>query len=117
MTDTFTDASVNEHVGRRIRRRRRLMGLTQAQLALKLGVRFQQIQKYECGANRVSAGRLWLIAQSLETPVSYFYQDLGPTGVKEDDVTRSAQQLLAGFAKLSPTTQGRLVSLVESLTE
>ena len=68
---------VDLHLGRRLRRRRRLLGLTQQQLAQVVGVRFQQIQKYECGANRISAARLWRIAAALEVPVGYFYEGLG----------------------------------------
>jgi transcriptional regulator with XRE-family HTH domain len=67
---------IDFHLGRRMRRRRRLMGLTQQQLAESCGVRFQQIQKYECGANRVSAARLWRIASALEVPVGYFFEGL-----------------------------------------
>jgi transcriptional regulator with XRE-family HTH domain len=67
---------IDFHLGKRMRRRRRLLGLTQHQLAESCGVRFQQIQKYECGANRVSAARLWRIAGALEVPVSYFFEGL-----------------------------------------
>ena len=70
-------ADIDLHLGRRLRRRRRLLGLTQQQLAVQVGVRFQQIQKYECGANRISAARLWELAEALETQVSYFYDGLG----------------------------------------
>ena len=56
--------TIDEHLGRRLRRRRRLLGLTQHQLASACGVRFQQIQKYECAANRMSAARLWQLADS-----------------------------------------------------
>jgi transcriptional regulator with XRE-family HTH domain len=69
-------ADIDLHLGRRLRRRRRLLGLTQQQLAVQVGVRFQQIQKYECGANRISAARLWELAEALETPVTYFYDGL-----------------------------------------
>ena len=57
---------IDVHLGKRLRRRRRLLGLTQQQLAETVGVRFQQIQKYECGANRISAARLWQLAEALE---------------------------------------------------
>ena len=67
---------IDLHLGKRLRRRRRLLGLTQQQLALAVGIRFQQIQKYECGANRISAARLWQLAEALETPVSYFFDGL-----------------------------------------
>ncbi len=67
---------IDYHVGRRLRRRRRLMGYTQQSLAELVGVRFQQIQKYECGANRVSAARLFELAEALNIPVQYFYDGL-----------------------------------------
>src|SRR5579864_4805895 len=71
---------IDFHLGKRMRRRRRLLGLTQQELAQSCGVRFQQIQKYECGANRMSAARLWLIAEALGAPVSYFYEGLDMAG-------------------------------------
>src|SRR6478609_5460626 len=67
---------IDLHLGKRLRRRRRLLGLTQQQLATVVGIRFQQIQKYECGANRISAARLWQLAEALEVPVSYFYDGI-----------------------------------------
>ena len=67
---------IDLHLGKRLRRRRRLLGLTQQQLAMSVGVRFQQIQKYECGANRISAARLWQLSQALEVPTSYFYDGI-----------------------------------------
>jgi hypothetical protein len=67
---------IDVHLGGRVWRRRRLMGITQRQLASVCGVRFQQIQKYECGATRMTAGRLWQIAQALEVPVGYFYDGM-----------------------------------------
>lgn len=70
-------AEIDLHLGRRLRRRRRLLGLTQRQLGDRVGIRFQQIQKYECGANRISAARLWELAEALQTPVSYFYDGAG----------------------------------------
>ena len=67
---------VDVHVGKRIRHRRWLFGVTQQQLAETVGIKFQQIQKYETGANRVSASRLWDIAESLEVDVSFFFSGL-----------------------------------------
>ncbi|MGH1578409.1 helix-turn-helix domain-containing protein [Planktotalea sp.] len=64
---------VDVHVGKRIRHRRWLVGVTQQQLAEQVGIKFQQIQKYETGANRVSASRLWDIAEALEADVSFFF--------------------------------------------
>lgn len=67
---------IDYHVGKRLRRRRRLLGLTQQSLAEQVGIRFQQIQKYECGANRVSAARLFELSEALSVPVQYFYEGL-----------------------------------------
>ena len=74
---------VDRHVGAMIRERRIMVGLTQQQLAGLLGVTYQQTHKYEKGVNRVSAGRLFEIAQILEVPVGAFYEGLPPA---QDDV-------------------------------
>ena len=70
---------VDVHVGKRIRHRRWLVGMTQQQLAEKVGIKFQQIQKYETGMNRVSASRLWDIATALSITVSFFFEGLEET--------------------------------------
>ena len=67
---------VDVHVGQRIRQRRWLTGMTQQRLAELVGIKFQQIQKYETGANRVSASRLWDIAFALNVDVSHFFECL-----------------------------------------
>ena len=67
---------VDVHVGKRIRHRRWLVGMTQQQLAAKVGIKFQQIQKYATGANRVSASRLWDIADALDVQVSFFFEGM-----------------------------------------
>ena len=67
---------VDVHVGKRIRQRRWLAGMTQQKLAEIVGIKFQQIQKYETGANRVSASRLWDIADALEVEVAFFFDGL-----------------------------------------
>jgi transcriptional regulator with XRE-family HTH domain len=67
---------IDVHVGARIRHRRAVVGLNQTELALKVGVTFQSIQKYERGANRVSASRLQEIAGVLGVPVSHFFEGL-----------------------------------------
>ena len=71
---------VDVHVGKRVRHRRWMVGMTQQQLAEKVGIKFQQIQKYETGMNRVSASRLWDISEALEVPVSFFFD-----GIDEQD--------------------------------
>ena len=88
---------IDEHLGRKLRRRRRLLGLTQQQLAVVCGVRFQQIQKYECAANRMSAGRIWQLAKILDVPVGYFFEGLdGSAEAGAPHETDSSRQALAG---------------------
>lgn len=75
------------YVGSRVRMRRKMMGLSQEKLGDKLGITFQQIQKYEKGTNRVGASRLQAMAGALEVPISYFFPDsqAGSTsGMRED---------------------------------
>ncbi|HEX4260270.1 MAG TPA: helix-turn-helix transcriptional regulator [Acetobacteraceae bacterium] len=66
----------DRHVGTRIRERRVMLGLSQQQLAQMIGVTYQQAHKYERGLNRISAGRLYEIAQVLKVPVSWFFEGL-----------------------------------------
>jgi transcriptional regulator with XRE-family HTH domain len=68
--------TVDEHIGRQLLHRRRELGLTQSQLGVSIGVSLQQIQKYECAANRMSASRLWQLAEALDVPVTYFFEGL-----------------------------------------
>lgn len=65
---------IDLHVGNRVRQRRRLLGMTQQRLADAVRIRFQQIQKYESGANRISASRLWTLSKALDVPVAYFFE-------------------------------------------
>tara|TARA_B100001093_G_C26094304_1_gene704081 strand:+ start:100 stop:561 length:462 start_codon:yes stop_codon:yes gene_type:complete len=67
---------VDKHVGKRLKIRRSLLGLSQEKLAEAAGITFQQIQKYEHGTNRISAGRLFKFSEILQVPVGYFYEDL-----------------------------------------
>jgi len=75
-----TPHPVDVHVGQRIRARRILLGLSQEKLGHAVGLTFQQIQKYEKGANRVSASRLFQFAQTLCVPVSYFFDGFDDEG-------------------------------------
>ncbi|GGX50670.1 transcriptional regulator [Tateyamaria omphalii] len=75
---------VDVHVGKRIRQRRWLIGMTQQKLADMVGIKFQQIQKYETGANRVSASRLWDIGEAMGVPAAFFFEGL------KDDVSQIA---------------------------
>ena len=76
MAATKRFGKVDAHVGRRVRERRREIGMSQTKLGNALGIAFQQIQKYEVGANRVAAGRLWDIAKVLEVDVDYFFEGI-----------------------------------------
>jgi len=69
-------SDVDGHVGRRVRERRREIGISQDKLGNALKVSFQQVQKYEVGTNRVAAGRLWDIARILEVDVGYFFEGI-----------------------------------------
>ena len=114
---------IDLHLGRRLRRRRRLLGLTQQQLAAVVGVRFQQIQKYECGANRISAARLWQLAEALETPVSYFYDGLAEAVARDASEERAGEMfsrketldLIQAYYRLSERPRRRLLDLAKSL--
>lgn len=75
---------IDIHVGKRLRQRRCLLGLTQQKLATAVGIKFQQIQKYESGANRVSASRLWALANAMGVSVAYFFDELGGAGIIKD---------------------------------
>jgi transcriptional regulator with XRE-family HTH domain len=71
-----TPDSVDVHVGSRLRVRRSLLGLSQERLAESMGLTFQQVQKYERGINRISAGRLFQLSKILEVPITYFYEQI-----------------------------------------
>ena len=71
---------VDIHVGSRLKKRRSLMGISQEKLADAVGLTFQQVQKYERGANRVSASRLYQFSQILDVPVSFFYEGFNDSG-------------------------------------
>ena len=71
---------IDAHVGARVRLRRMLIGMSQEKLGELLGVTFQQVQKYEKGANRIGASRLYEISRVLEVPVQFFFDDLPEDG-------------------------------------
>ena len=117
---------IDAFLGRRLRRRRRLMGLTQQQLADSVGIRFQQIQKYECGANRISAARLWRLSEALEVPVGYFYEGLADgaerrvedrrtDGTRDVSGRKETQDLIRAYYQLDERPRRRLLDLARSL--
>lgn len=118
---------VDKHVGKKIRQRRWLVGMTQQQLAQAVGIKFQQIQKYETGANRVSASRLWDIAEALGVPVASFFDgvqdgaetqkpDTGdiPVDVMSD---REAMELVRSYYAIPVHQRRRLFELARVLSE
>lgn len=115
---------IDLHLGRKLRRRRKLLGLTQQELAGACGVRFQQIQKYECAANRMSAARLWQLAEVLEAPVSYFYEGLSEAqrqaheaaGDEPDVFSRKeTHELIRAYYALGERPRRRLLELAKAM--
>ncbi len=118
---------IDVYLGKRLRRRRRLLGLTQQQMATACGIRFQQIQKYECGANRISAARLWQLAEALEVPVGYFYDGLSEIVHQEpalegDDkgevfARKETLELIRAYYQLGERPRRQLLELAKSFNE
>lgn len=118
--------AVDVHVGKRIRHRRWMNGTTQQKLADAVGIKFQQIQKYETGMNRVSASRLWDIAHALDVPVTFFFQGLDqdqpaaesgsamPTDILAD---KEALELLRSYYAIPENQRRRLFDLARVLSE
>lgn len=96
---------VDVHVGNRVRLRRTLLGISQEKLGRELGLTFQQIQKYEKGANRVGASRLYQISQILDVPPSFFFDDM-PAHLKSE---------IPGLADSSETFEHQHLSKRETL--
>jgi transcriptional regulator with XRE-family HTH domain len=119
---------IDLHLGKRLRRRRRLLGLTQQQLATAVGIRFQQIQKYECGANRISAARLWQLSEALEVAVAYFYDGLSDAQSRNESAAanevrtgdgmlarKETMDLIKAYYQLEERPRRRLLDLAKSL--
>lgn len=131
---------VDIHVGARISARRKLLQLSQKELADRLGITFQQVQKYEKGMNRIGAGRLYSIAAILGVDISYFYSDVPAesyvklpeynkdfgVGFLNEDVTEpqfdpmdgtEATMLLKAFYALPPRSRNALLIMLTSLRD
>lgn len=117
---------VDVHVGKRIRQRRWLAGMTQQRLAELVGIKFQQIQKYETGANRVSASRLWDIADALDVDVSFFFDGLKSEDGSErsaatmpDDMMgdKEAMDLVRSYYAIPENQRRRLFELARVLSD
>ncbi|MEL6118513.1 MAG: helix-turn-helix transcriptional regulator [Pseudomonadota bacterium] len=118
---------VDVHVGKRIRHRRWLAGMTQQNLAESVGIKFQQIQKYETGANRVSASRLWDIADALDVNVGFFFEGLdqeaqveghsgegAPADILSD---KEALELIRSYYSIPENQRRRLFDLARVLSD
>jgi len=112
-------AGIDGHVGARIRERRIMLGLTQDQLAERIGVTYQQAHKYERGLNRLSAGRLFEIARVLGVPVGYFYEGIGEESVRQaPQRERMMLEIARNFAEIADERYQEAVSnLARALAE
>lgn len=118
---------VDVHVGKRVRQRRWMIGMTQQQLAEQVGIKFQQIQKYETGMNRVSASRLWDIADALGVQVSFFFDGLEQgnqeppteqTGLPSDIMAdKEALELVRSYYSIPENQRRRLFELARVLSD
>ncbi|MGY6531936.1 helix-turn-helix domain-containing protein [Glycocaulis sp.] len=111
---------IDRHVGERLRRRRRLMGLTQKELAERVGIRFQQIHKYETGINRMTASRLYELARALGAPVEHFYEGLNGEGAMKGAqgdllARRETLELVRAYYRLGRAPRQRLLDLAKTL--
>lgn len=98
---------IDAHVGSRVRLRRTLLGMSQEKLGEAIGLTFQQVQKYERGANRIGASRLYKLSEVLDVPISFFFDDMNP------DV--SGLRRAAGFADAAATFDSKELTKREIL--
>lgn len=119
---------VDVHVGQRLRQRRTLLGMSQEKLAAAFGVSFQQVQKYERGANRISASRLHLLTKILDVPVGYFFEGL-PSHLENREelenvevdtpdrmTSRETLELVRAYYRITdPAVRRRFVDLVRAV--
>ncbi len=124
-----TPNPIDRHVGSRVRMRRMMISLSQEKLGERLGITFQQVQKYEKGTNRIGASRLHQIASILSVPVSFFYEDMpggeavagfaegqSPVYISEFMASPDGLSLAKAFMKVSdPKLRRRIVDLVEAM--
>ncbi len=118
---------VDVHVGKRVRHRRWMLGMTQQQLADKVGIKFQQIQKYETGMNRISASRLWDISSAMNVSIAFFFEGLGvnaaspaetaPVYFADPMAEREAIELVRSYTAIPAEQRRRLFDLAKVLSE
>jgi transcriptional regulator with XRE-family HTH domain len=101
-----------------------MVGMTQQQLAEKVGIKFQQIQKYETGMNRVSASRLWDISEALSVPVEFFFEGLEGGGAEAEQTLpgdiladKEALELVRSYYSIPENQRRRLFELARVLSD
>jgi transcriptional regulator with XRE-family HTH domain len=120
---------IDRHVGLRIRMRRKELGISQERLAESIGLTFQQVQKYERAANRVSASKLWEVARALNASIAYFYEGLSETPeapgsnlpretVQDFLMTPEGLELASSFPKIAHgRVRRKILDLVRVMSE
>lgn len=119
----MSSSEIDTYVGQRMRRLRESLGLSQGRLGRQLGLTFSQVQKYEKGANRIGAGRLYILAGLLDVPIQYFFEDLGGERPEKLAARRAPaasgtelRELEEAFLSIpDDSTRRSLVALVRSL--
>ena len=112
---------IDIHVGSRVRLRRILLGLSQSALAGQMGLSFQQVQKYEKGSNRVSASMLHYLANALDVPIGYFFDDMpedipNPPPIIDDMLLRrESLSLLRHYYGIADDLRGNLYELIRQM--
>lgn len=112
------------YVGDRIREARHAVRMSQGELGKRLGVTFQQIQKFETGANRVGVGQLVVLAKALKKPLTFFFPGSGATGRGRSDphlsrflASKEGFELAQRFSRISPQRQALVLDLVGQLED
>lgn len=126
---------VDVHVGKRLRLRRSILGMSQEAIGKSIGVTFQQIQKYERGINRMGASRLYDFGRALNVPVSYFFEGFGdyvqPDAMElsaaeneskvfehEDINSRETLEIMRVYSRIkSPAVRKRIIELIRAFAE
>src|SRR5215468_5135985 len=128
MTGDLDEGRIDRTVGQKIRQYRIARDMSQTQLAKRLGVSFQQVQKMEKGINRIGAGRLWQIASVLNIPVTYFYDGLArlPLDPREQAglaaashflSRRDGQKMAGALYDMNPHVRSALLRLITTLDQ
>ncbi len=107
---------IDAHVGKRLRVRRKLLSMSQTKLGDAVGLTFQQIQKYERGANRIGASRLFEFSEILSVPISYFFEDM-PDDVKASTRIDEPRSQAIETAILDPMLEPDSVALIQAYSQ